>query len=76
MNKMKMQSAKKKRNKQVGIIELKMHNDISEMKNLLNGSSHSGSVEEEPDIVSMRMCIRSLASLTVLRIWHYCRLDP
>ena len=39
-------------------------------KKLFVGSSHCGSVGEEPDIVSMKMWVHSLALLSGLRIQH------
>ena len=39
------------------------------------GSSHCGSVGKEHNIVSVRMQVQSLASLSELRIWHCCKLQ-
>ena len=38
------------------------------------GSSRCGSVGQGPDVVSVRMRVQSLASLSELKIWHCCRL--
>ena len=39
-------------------------------KERISWSSHCGSVGEKPSVVSMRMQLQSLASLSGLRIWH------
>ena len=44
-------------------------------KNILVASSHCGSHSKEPNIVSVRMQVQSLISLSGLKIWHFCELQ-
>ena len=44
------------------------------LSEVLSRSSHCGSVGEEPNIVSIRMRVQSLASLSELSIWPCCKL--
>ena len=48
---------------------------VNEVERGKKWSSHCGSADQGPDMVSVRIEVRSLASLSGLRIWHCCKLQ-